>query len=84
MEEEREDSRAASMDPPAPVPERSAALTMEEPPEAFPLAGSRVLVAEVFTVAEAFMEAAVAAANSVRFATDEIDDLEKKLCARRI
>ena len=57
--EEREDLRAASMDShrmakPGPTPAPSVALIMEEPPIAFPRAGSRASV-EVSTEAEVSM-----------------------------
>jgi Protein of unknown function (DUF2950) len=57
-------ARQIHMHSPAPTRARSAALTMEAPPEAFPLAGSRVLVVEASTAAGAFMEVVVDA-NSI-------------------
>jgi hypothetical protein len=71
MVEEREGSRVASTDSRhhtlsrAPILARSVALTMEDPPAAFPLAGSPAS-AEVFMEVEVSTAAAAAAGNSVR------------------
>ena len=75
MGEEREDSAVASMDSPhrmprvAPILARSAASTMEEPPEAFPHVDSRV---SVVMGAAAFTEVAVVTAAAVTGDSDLI------------